>query len=875
MCSKLQNKLTYTPKSFYFSHTWPTMADDDEDDEPRMQVATGRRRLSVPEVDASLSLKDLENLEITNQPSSRGLNRRGSSKIIKGGNQSESSVAGNFMQNIHSSPLQDILHYTAPVYPKSDKDGEFIEISLQRNFVFANALSDEETSRKREMKQIVDAFEPYTVGDVGVTILSAGSVGDYFYILKEGCIEYKNVNQRGNMETVGRAKRPGQSFGELCLLYDCPPPADCVSGPLSGGNVKCRDGSSCILWRLHKVTFRQIMAQRTMRRDEHLRDAIRKITEFEGLDDDFINRISNALDLRTVKRGEVIYEAGDKSDEFYVVGSDNGKVKITPAKGGKSVTIGSDETFGTDAIALHRARTETAKAAERTTLLLMSREHLNRTIGSLTDAKMLSNDRRLLKSIPLFRDSDFEDFEYELMAALIEKVTYRGGKVIYEEEQRVEEPALMIVRDGIFDLFSDACPDRERVLKEGDIFGEDSLLPDKNMKFGGAKGGTKYREETVEVVSDEAILGRLTLANIDSVVLDLHRLGCKRRRDRKDPKKGGLHSSLSEPRPESLGELEFHQLFGAGTFGRVWIVSKRGGGNKTAYALKIQSKRELLDQRQASSALRERTVMSKLDHPFVCRLVNTFQDDACIYMLQSLIQGGELLNLIQGGEMHGGLPEIATKFYAAGILEGLTYMHRRHIVYRDLKPENVLLDSDGYPVIIDFGFSKVITDKTYTFCGTPLYIAPEIVLAKGHDRGVDYWALGCLIYEMLFGATPFYERGIDQKGLFKNIVRGNWKLPGDKLSRHAKDLIKGMLAKRPTDRLGCLAGGYREVKDHPFFKEVNFNKLVKKQIKAPWVPHIENKLDISHFENFDDEDDDFTKGKKPLTADEQIVFQDF
>lgn len=228
--------------------------------------------------------------------------------------------------------------------------------------------------------------------------------------------------------------------------------------------------------------------------------------------------------------------------------------------------------------------------------------------------------------------------------------------------------------------------------------------------------------------------------------------------------------------------------------------------------------------------------------------------------------------------MHGGLPEIATKFYAAGILEGLTYMHRRHIVYRDLKPENVLLDSDGYPVIVDFGFSKVVTDKTYTFCGTPLYLAPEIVLSRGHDRAVDYWSLGCLIYEMLFGATPFYERGIDQKGLFKNIVRGKWKLPGggSKLSKHALDLIYGMLEKRPTERLGCLAGGYRDVKDHPFFQEVNFNKLVKKQIKAPWVPFIEDPLDISHFENFDSENEkDFAKGKKPLTVDEQVVFQEF
>ena len=211
-------------------------------------------------------------------------------------------------------------------------------------------------------------------------------------------------------------------------------------------------------------------------------------------------------------------------------------------------------------------------------------------------------------------------------------------------------------------------------------------------------------------MSNNATIGMLTLSNIESVVLDLHRLGCKQRKKSGGGRKRGVIRSRSMSLDDfvdvhGLDDLNLIKLFGAGTFGRVWIVTGKGGG-KTPYALKIQSKRQLLDKRQASSAKREREVMAKLDHPFVCRLVGTFQDAASIYMVMSLIQGGELLNLIQGGAACGGLPEIATKFYSAGILEGLTYMHRRHIVYRDLKPENVLLDSDGYPVIVDFGFCE-------------------------------------------------------------------------------------------------------------------------------------------------------------------------
>ncbi|KAL7450422.1 hypothetical protein ACHAWC_002348, partial [Mediolabrus comicus] len=604
------------------------------------------------------------------------------------------------------------------------------------------------------------------------------------------------------------------------------------------------------------------MALRTMRRDERMQSAIRKLKLLEGLDDEYIFRISDALETRDVNKGEVLYRVGDVANEFYVIGMD-GKVKLEDEsvsgskkkKSSEGIVLGPGEAFGEEAIISstgsnnNGVRDHTATAMQQMTLFTMSKQSLDRTIGSLHDAIQLSRDRRLLKSIGLFRDSDFEDFEYELLAALIEEAHFKGGQFVYEEGKKIEEPALYFVREGVFE--GDG-PDIERAYQKGDYFGEDALMPDKNQKFAGAKGGTKFYVESVETLSDAAVCGKLTLANIDSVILDLHRLGCKRRGKAYASSISKKQESDGEARPESLDELEFHHLFGAGTFGRVWIVSKIGGGGNTAYALKIQSKRELIDQRQASSAKRERGVMSKLDHPFVCRLVNTFQDDACIYMLQSLVQGGELLNLIQGGQQYGGMPEIATKFYAAAILEGLTYMHRRHIVYRDLKPENILLDSTGYPVIIDFGFSKVVTHKTYTFCGTPLYLAPEIILQRGHDRGVDYWSLGCLIYEMLFGRTPFYRTGIDQKGLLKNIVRGNWALPQDaNVTSNAVDLITGMLQRRSTERLGCLAGGYRDIKAHPWMKEVNFNKLVKKQIRAPWVPNIEDAFDISNFEGYE------------------------
>ena len=479
-----------------------------------------------------------------------------------------------------------------------------------------------------------------------------------------------------------------------------------------------------------------------MRRDLHLRENLQRVPCLRELDVEYLRRIADAMNASNVERGAVLYTQGEVCDTFYLISQ--GKVQLSSNNngGGGGVVLGPGEGFAHEALSYELSdellrgnstpskqsssvsssskkypptddpprHTSTAMTLERTVVLSMTNSHFQRVVGSLEDAILLSRDRRVLRSVPLFRDTDLEDFEYELLTALIENVHMRINKEIFVEGDNVDEPALFIVRSGAVEAISEEHPKLNRVIQCGGYFGEETLTPDENMRFGGAKGGRKFSNETVDVITDEVILGRLTLANIDSVIQDLHRLGCRRKKNYQRRK--SKSSSDEEESVKSLDDLEFHRLFGTGTFGRVWIVSPFG--KTVPYALKIQCKRELLDQRLASGAQRERAVMAKLDHPFVCKLVNTFQDEACIYMLMRFVQGGELLNLIQGGDVHGGVPESAAKFYAAGILEGLTHMHQRQIVYRDLKPENVLLDQDGYVVIVDFGFCEYISFAFFT-----------------------------------------------------------------------------------------------------------------------------------------------------------------
>jgi len=302
----------------------------------------------------------------------------------------------------------------------------------------------------------------------------------------------------------------------------------------------------------------------------------------------------------------------------------------------------------------------------------------------------------------------------------------------------------------------------------------------------------------------------------------------------------------------------------------VWLVTDKTAVKPVAYALKVQRKRQLLDQKQVDGALREMTIMSQLDHPFIIKMVGAYQDKATVMILLQLVQGGELFSLMKRSK-RGKLGEDAARFYAAGILEGLSHMHHQMILYRDLKPENVLIGSDGFPVIVDLGFAKVVENKTYTLCGTPWYIAPEVILGRGHDKGADYWSLAVMVHEMISGITPFNDYGTDQMTLFKAIVNGKMKV--SKMSSQASDFIKRVLATKPSHRLGNLAGADRDIRSHPYFKTVNYDKIIEKKVQVPWKPAVKDATDTSDFDNWDHMSAD--DRDKPLSAKEGKKFDSF
>lgn len=280
------------------------------------------------------------------------------------------------------------------------------------------------------------------------------------------------------------------------------------------------------------------------------------------------------------------------------------------------------------------------------------------------------------------------------LAEIIVDITFQAGDVIFQEGKETPS-SLYIVREGQVKLTCNKSSDKadydNKVIQRGGFFGEDTLMRD--AKYGASSEAISQARYTATIMED-CTLGVLTLAECRTI-FDTTRIG----RDASSMKRTSI-----KPQDITLKALKKHAILGAGTFGQVWLVSREtSDGSRHAYALKIQSKYELVKHSQARGVVQEKNIMAQLHHPFIINLVTTYKDKQRVFMLLEVVQGGELFSLMHKASSDG-LPESSAKFYAAGIMEGLGYMHRRSVLYRDLKPENVLIDAQGYPVIVDLGF---------------------------------------------------------------------------------------------------------------------------------------------------------------------------
>jgi serum/glucocorticoid-regulated kinase 2 len=298
----------------------------------------------------------------------------------------------------------------------------------------------------------------------------------------------------------------------------------------------------------------------------------------------------------------------------------------------------------------------------------------------------------------------------------------------------------------------------------------------------------------------------------------------------------------------SIDSFELIKVLGKGSFGKVMLVKKKGGDG-TLFAMKTLRKAALIKRNQLLHTATERNILQNIQHPFLVNLIYAFQSEDKLYMVLDYMGGGELFFWLK---KHRRFSEPRAQLMGAEITLALGALHASNIIYRDLKPENILVDLEGHIRLTDFGLSKDgITGPgaeggTKTFCGTPEYLAPEILDNKGHGKSVDWWSFGTLLYEMLCGLPPFYDTNIQK--MYHKILCAPLRFPSY-LSDDSKTILRGLLQRKVEERLGSGPGGTDEIKNADFFKSLDFDRVMAKEYTPEFKPPAgRNDTDATNFD---------------------------
>lgn len=295
------------------------------------------------------------------------------------------------------------------------------------------------------------------------------------------------------------------------------------------------------------------------------------------------------------------------------------------------------------------------------------------------------------------------------------------------------------------------------------------------------------------------------------------------------------------------GDFEILRVIGKGAFGKVFQVRMNRGAfinGDGIFAMKVMRKETIIKNNHVDYMRAERDILTKVVHPFIVQLRYSFQTKSKLYLILDFINGGHLFYHLY---RQGIFSEDQARVYTAEIVSAVSHLHQSGIVHRDLKPENILMNADGHVMLTDFGLAKEIDEssRSNSMCGTTEYMAPEILLAKGHNKAADWWSVGILLYEMLTGQPPYVHSS--RKKLQEKIINEKLKLP-PRLSSEAHSLLKGLLQKDPSKRSGSGLRGGDEIKSHKWFRSINWKKLEARELQPKFKPDVSGKDCTANFD---------------------------
>ncbi|XP_053957757.1 cGMP-dependent protein kinase, isozyme 2 forms cD5/T2 isoform X2 [Anastrepha ludens] len=516
--------------------------------------------------------------------------------------------------------------------------------------------------------------------------------------------------------------------------------------------------------------------------------------------------------------------------EIEEIPRDEGRVEVS-REGKYLSTLSGAKVLGELAILYNCQRTATITAITECKLWAIERQCFQ-TIMMRTGLIRQAQYTDFLKSVPIFKNLP-EDTLIKI-SDVLEETHYQMGDYIVRQGARGD--TFFIISKGQVRVTIKQPDTQEekfkRTLVKGDFFGEKALQGDDlrtaNIICDSADGVTC-------LVIDRETFNQL-ISNLDEIK---HRYDDECIVERKK-----INEEFDNVK---LTDLRIIATLGVGGFGRVELV-QINGDNSRSFALKQMKKSQIVETRQQQHIMSEKEIMGEANCQFIVKLFKTFKDRKYLYMLMESCLGGELWTILRD---RCKFDDATTRFYTACVVEAFQYLHSRNIIYRDLKPENLLLDEKGYVKLVDFGFAKKLQSgrKTWTFCGTPEYVAPEVILNRGHDISADYWSLGVLMFELLTGTPPF--TGSDPMRTYNIILKGidAIEFPRD-ITRNASNLIKKLCRDNPAERLGYQRGGISEIQKHRWFDGFYWLGLQNRTLEPPIKPAVKSVIDTTNFDAY-------------------------
>ncbi|XP_051510720.1 cGMP-dependent protein kinase 1 isoform X1 [Myxocyprinus asiaticus] len=561
--------------------------------------------------------------------------------------------------------------------------------------------------------------------------------------------------------------------------------------------------------------------------------AISKNDFLSRLDEEQISMMVELMKVLDHCPGDTIITEGTEGNSMYIVAA--GELRVTQA-GRDLRNLTSGDVFGELAILYNCKRTASVKAITSVKLWCIERQ----TYRSIMTNKSKQKREQLMGFLKTARTlKALNDIQLSKIIDSMEEVKFQKKDVIVREG--AEGNTFYIILKGEVLVTKNVSGQQKIIRKmgEGEHFGELALIREIHRTATCTAVGAVTCFSIDKEVFEETIPIESLELHDDSDLLE----------DIKKPEEVGSNTSLmlKDLIPVLYQEGRYQGepvTLGVGGFGRVELVTTLH--HRKYFAMKKIIKKHIVAKRQEGHILLEKRILLAIRCDFIVRLHAAFKDSRYIYMIMEFCSGGEIWTKLK--EV-GRFEENIAVFVTACVVEGYAYLHKKGILYRDLKPENLMMDTKGYVKLVDFGFAKELSrgEKTYSFCGTPEYMSPEIIQNQGHDFAADFWSLGILVYELLVGSPPFSSS--EPQKIYAKILDGVVNYP-TYLGEGAKSLISKLCRSRPGQRLGNTKNGIKDVRHHRWFNSINWHQLRMGQLEAPTIRLIRKGPCYINFDRF-------------------------